>query len=430
LARVFPFRGVRYNRAMVPDLAAVVTPPYDVIGPEDQHRYYQLNPYNSIRLECGYQYPDDNQGNNRYTRAAADYGQWLRQGVLVQEEEAAIYLYEQLFRSGGERYRRTGFFARLGLEGYDSGRIRPHEETLAKPKADRLALMEACGTNFSSIFACYHDPGQLLESDFAGIKQQPPQVELTDEAGEQHRLWVVTDRQLQRQAADLLAGQELFIADGHHRYETALNFYRQHGADYPAAGSIMAYLVNTSDPGLVILPTHRILHHLERYNRQQLLTGLEQSFTVTELPYPAPAQIPPLLQPHKSAGETAFVLCDRQQAWLLVLRDKQPMRQLNPGYSADWCALDVSVLQSLIFEQLLGIKAEEIAQQTNLSYTRSEGEALQMLQEEQGQLAFFLNPTGILEIAAVAAAGEKMPQKSTFFYPKLLTGLVFNDLHS
>lgn len=432
MATISPFRGIRYNPLKIRDLASVVTPPYDVIDADAQKKYYEKNPFNIIRLELGYQYPSDNEQDNRYTRAAADYHRWLQEKVLIQEKDPAFYLYEQIFTTGNKTYQRTGFFARAKLEEYQTGIIRPHEETLAKPKADRLALMSACLANFSAVFALYEKDGENLERDFKEIKQTtPPEIDITDEVGERHRLWVITNPSLLAKATSVLSDKVLFIADGHHRYETALTFYRNAGEKLPGASYVLMYLVSTSDPGLVILPTHRIVHNLTSFDLTKLKEKLAGDFSIQKIAVSSPDMIQEILAEQQRRGETAFIMLSQEPAaYLLILKSRDKVKAVMPEKSDTWCSLDVSVLHVLILQELLGIDAEKMSQEENLRYTRDVEEAIQALNKGDGQLAFILNPTRIEQITAVASAGDKMPQKSTYFYPKLLTGLVINNLTS
>lgn len=427
MATVVPFRGVRYNPQRIEDMAVVVTPPYDVIDNAAQRKYYAKSPYNVIRLELGYQFPTDTETDNRYTRAARDYHLWLQNGVLLQENREAIYLCEQEFTVGNTVYRRTGFFARVQLEEYQAGKILPHEETLVKPKADRLSLMKACTANFSPVFAFYVDPSRALDTEFSLVKEaKTPDLALTDETGEKHRIWVLTDPVLHLRIKDALAYQSLYIADGHHRYETALEFNRLTGGKYPGNGYILMYLVNACDPGMVILPTHRIVHDLPGFNLSLFQKQLEKDFAVERIPRSSLIEV---LKEQQCQGKISFVMGTQEPAtYLLILRDNSRVQALCPGKSRAWCGLDVAVLQVLVFQKLLGLSADQIARQEFISYTRDEVATLETIENRKGQLAFLLNPTRINQIMDVALAGEKMPQKSTYFYPKLLTGLVINDL--
>jgi uncharacterized protein (DUF1015 family) len=431
LAEVLPFHGIRYNTGKTPDLTAVVTPPYDVIDAAAQQSYYDRHPYNVIRLEYGQQYPSDDDAVNRYTRATDDYRDWLQSGILIREPEAAIYLQEQSFQVNGGWFHRTGFFARVALEEYASGQIRPHEETLSKPKADRMALLAACQANFSPVFSCYEDTDLVLESDFDRIKKTPPQLDLVDDSGVINKLWVITDPAVHQKVAATLKQRPLYIADGHHRYETALNYCRSEKDHCPGAAFILMYLVNTADPGLVVLPTHRIVRNLPALDLALLKEQLQEDFVVEKTALPAAGQAQKLFDARQRPDHPVLMMVTPEPAaYLLALRDHTRVGQLVPHKSKAWCSLDVAVLHILILDQLLGLQQEALSQQENLTYTRDEAEALQTAASGQAQLSFILNPTRIEQVAAVAAAGDKMPQKSTYFYPKVLTGLVINDLTS
>ena len=429
MAEVIPFHGIRYNTGKTPDMTAVVTPPYDVIDAAAQQAYYERHPYNVIRLEYGQQYSTDNDAANRYTRAADDYRNWLKSGILIREPEAAIYLQEQSFQINGNWFHRTGFFAGVALEEYATGRIRPHEETLSKPKADRMALLAACQANFSPVFSYYEDPGMALESDFDRIKKTPPQLNLVDDSGIINTVWVITDPAVHQKVAATLDARPLYIADGHHRYETALNYCHSEKERCPGAAFILMYLVNTADPGLVILPTHRIVRSLPALDMALLEERLQEDFIVEKTALPAARQVQELLDARRQQDRTVLMMVTPEPAaYLLTLQDHTRVRQLVPQKSEAWCSLDVAVLHVLILDRLLGLEQEALSQQENLAYTRDEVEALQAAASGQAQLSFIMNPTRIEQVTAVAAAGDKMPQKSTYFYPKVLTGLVINDL--
>ncbi len=431
MAKVVPFRGVRYNREKIGDLVAVVTPPYDVIDAAAQKKYYEKHPFNIIRLELGYQYPTDNETDNRYLRAARDYRNWRAEEILLQEDRDAIYLYEQQFTAADQTYRRTGFFARVQLEDYETEKIRPHEETLAKPKADRLALMHACHANFSPVFALYEEPQLKLEAELHRFKTMPPDMELTDEIGEKHRVWVITDPELHKKISTSFTDKILYIADGHHRYETALAFYNATKTKYPGAAYILMYLVNTRDPGLVILPTHRIVHNLQALDLPLFKKQLERDFLMKKIPLRLPANLSKILSEEQKQGKTVFIMGTQEpSAYLLTLKNRAKVKALTPRMSAAWCSLDVAALHVLVFQELLGMDPERMSHQENLTYTRDEGDAFRAVLEGKAQMVFILNPTKIEQVTAVAGAGDKMPQKSTYFYPKLLTGLILNDLTS
>lgn len=322
---------------------------------------------------------------------------------------------------------RTGFFARVKLEDFSTGKILPHEETLSKPKADRLALMSECVANFSPIFVFYVDEDMTLDQEYEKVKESQSEIELTDDLGEQHRIWVMTDPKLNEKITTTLANQVLYIADGHHRYETALEFYRQNRDKYPESSYVLIYLVNACDPGMVVLPTHRIVHSLLNFDLSSFLKKLEKYFYVEKIDSQE-KDLASLLKKQQDSGKTAFIMGTGESAlYLVILRETGSVEVSSPGKSPAWCSLDAAVLQTLIFQKILNISPEKIADQENITYTREDATALNAL-NQNAQLAFLLNPTKISEIIKVASAGDKMPQKSTYFYPKLLTGLVINDL--
>jgi uncharacterized protein (DUF1015 family) len=427
MAKVIPFRGIRYNQEKVMNISDVVTPPYDIIDDKAQKMFYERHPYNSIRLELGYQFPDDSEKENRYTRAAYNFRKWLDEGVLIRESRDALYLYEQQFYINNVNHTRTGFFARVKLEDFSTGKILPHEETLSKPKADRLALMSECVANFSPIFVFYVDEDMTLDQEYEKVKESQSEIELTADLGEQHRIWVMTDPKLNEKITTTLANQVLYIADGHHRYETALEFYRQNRDKYPESSYVLIYLVNACDPGMVVLPTHRIVHSLLNFDLSSFLKKLEKYFYVEKIDSQE-KDLASLLKKQQDSGKTAFIMGTGESAlYLVILRETGSVEVSSPGKSPAWCSLDAAVLQTLIFQKILNISPEKIADQENITYTREDATALNAL-NQNAQLAFLLNPTKISEIIKVASAGDKMPQKSTYFYPKLLTGLVINDL--
>ena len=444
MAAITPFKGIRYSREKIADLAQVVTPPYDVIDREAQERYYQRNPYNIIRLEYGKVSNDDSPANNRYTRAAADFSRWLEERVLQPEAEPALYLYEQEFFAAGRKRVRTGYICAVKLEPYENGVVLPHEETLPKHKADRLELMKACRANFSPIFGLYADPeSQVTGALRRAAGQRRPDVSLTDEKGEEHRLWVIRDSEALQSAQQAMEDKKIFIADGHHRYETALN-YRAVRSAGGSTGSepynyVMMTLVNLYDPGLVVLPTHRLIRNAGAADVASLIQSLSENFTLDQFALaPDKGNFQEFIQLMASRGADPACGRDHRHVFGIYLAGKLYLAALKkedslaavmpPGKSRDWQGLDVSVLHHLIIERLLGIGPDLLAGGDHVTYTREEEGALGAVDSGEYQVALFMNPTLVEEVTEVAANGEKMPQKSTFFYPKLITGLVINSL--
>jgi uncharacterized protein (DUF1015 family) len=441
MADVQPLRGIRYNSDMIGNLAEVVTPPYDVISAEQQARYYARHPQNIIRLELGRDEAGDNSLNNRYTRAATTLAEWRVQDILRQDDAPGYYAYAQTFSYGGRSYTRTSLLARVRLEPWSARVILPHEHTLAKPKDDRLKLLEACATNLSPIMSLYDDPQGRMRRLLAPYVTSAEAC-MTDEAQEEHRLQPITDERQIALIRDFFSERRLYIADGHHRYETALNYREevraQRGNLHPddATNFALMSLIDLDDPGLLVLPTHRLVFGLE----QELLANLNntclgQYFTVREMvmgDYPPEAPLQMLAQAGQEVqgaqAVPSFVICTQQQGWLVSPNEQGRERMGQSGHSAAWNALDVAVAHTLVLDALLGIDESILTAGTHVRYTRDAGEALAAVRSGTAQVALLLNPTRVRQICDVADADDRMPQKSTYFYPKLITGLVMSPL--
>jgi uncharacterized protein (DUF1015 family) len=436
MADVRPLPGIRY--ADEAHLAALVTPPYDVISPEAQARYYERDPHNIIRLELGRDEPGDDELDNRYTRAAAAFAEWRRDGVLRQDEPS-FYLYEQRFTSGAQSYTRTSLLARVRLEPWDAGVILPHERTLSKPKDDRLKLTRACAATLSPIMSLYDDRAGELASLLGTLRTQPPRAAFSDDAGEEHLLWVARNDALAAQIGAFFADRLLYIADGHHRYETALTYrdevraLRPDLAEDDAVNFTLMGLSGLDDPGLVVLPTHRILRDLDAARLAVLDEALAANFASEPLDGDSAAWMRALA----AAGEsgTAFVPVRPDGARLIRLTDAGGMAMLDVhgddvGASAAWRTLDIAVLHALVLEAALGVTPDAVRAGNHVTYTRDAEAATAAVRagSDSAQLAVLLNATPPAAIRDVAGAGDRMPQKSTYFYPKLTTGLVINPL--
>lgn len=445
MSTIVPFRGIRYNPEQVSNLADVVTPPYDVIDTAAQERYYNKHPYNIIRLEYGKTYLEDNDYSNRYTRASTDYKAWLENKVLQTDSSPALYLYEQEFTVDGSRKVRSGFICGVKIEPYEKGIILPHEETLPKHKADRLSLMKACRANFSPIFSLYSDPEYSVTDSLKKAAAGIPHTAFTDEFGENHRLWAITDPGAIAQVQKIMADKRIFIADGHHRYETAMNYkqvrekedsgYRK---ENPSYDYVMMTLVNLYDPGLVVLPTHRLVKKIDPGAIPGLLENLGHNFLLEEFEQGKDTKsIKKFLSDLSDKGRDSSgkslhrhvfgIYINKKLLFASLKREDDLPALMRPDKSPEWRGLDVSVLHSLIIEKYLGIDENLLARGDHITYTREEEGALEAVDRGEYQIAFFLNPTLVEEVTGVAANGEKMPQKSTYFYPKLITGLVIKS---
>src|SRR4051812_30162573 len=423
MASLFPFRAPRYDPHSV-RLADVVTQPYDKITPTMQARYYAASPYNLVRLILG----DKAVEGDVYAAAARYLETWRADGILKTEDKAALYAYSQEFPAPGEgTLIRRSFIALGQLEDYDRGIVFRHEQTLSGPKADRLNLLRATRAHLEQLFFVYSDPQHTVESLLFATRA--PDAEVTDEYGVVHRLWPVSDPQVIAKVQAAMCDKKLLIADGHHRYETALTYRNERraaageGARLDAAYErVMMTLVNMDSEGLVILPTHRVVHSLSMFDPEQLLRGAKRFFEVEPLPsvLAASAATTALAAGNGDmrfvafCGERNFLFRARSEAIATQLADLSPRQH----------ALDVVVLHRVLLQQVLGISEAAIREQRNLNYVRDAGEALERVRSGSAEVAFLMNPVTIEQMREVSFAGEVMPQKSTDFYPKMLSGLV------
>lgn len=427
MPEIRPFRAVRYDLAKVGALSDVVAPPYDVIGPELQSALYDASPYNIIRLELNREQAGDAPGQDRYARASGFLKDWKRQGVLAQDPHPAFYVYHQTFTVEGQCFTRKGFFARVRLEPFGEGRIYPHEQTLSGPKADRLNLYRSTGFNLSPIFSLYPDAENgVLRAVEAGIADRTP-LEATDHLGVVHRVWPVTDQEAHTVASGLIADRPFFIADGHHRYETGLAYRDElaskgelSGPEDPANFCLMM-LVSMSDPGLLILPTHRLVSGLSGLTGDRLVEHLAREFEVAEAPDARAAW--ESIELGGDQDMLGFGTVSDGRWFTARLRSDATMDAIVPEHSPEWRALGVSILHELVLKTLL-----QDAGTPSIQYVHLLDEVLDSTSKRTCDLACLVPPAGMGDVEAIASNLEKMPPKSTYFYPKLLTGLVLNPL--
>ena len=430
MAKIAPFRGVRYNPQRFEKLDVTVSLPYDRIKDDLQERYYQLDEHNIIRIIKGKAFPGDTETDNQYARAKEFYEEWLKEGILIRDPKPAIYAYTQEFRlPSGESATRLAFIAALQLTEYKEGIVLPHERTLSAPKVDRLNLMRATTLDSELIFVLY--PGDEIAALLAPYLAKRPHLDLyaVGETRVRHRVWVIDDQEtVAAVQAQMEPKRNLIIADGHHRYETALTYrdeMRGKIADWTpemAFNYLTVALVSMDDPGLTILPTHRVMHSLPHWNTADFLAKAEEFFEVSlverkdEL-FSKMAQM--------AAKEHLFGLFDGRGYFLLRLKDEGVMdRFAEASRAREWKTLDVSILHELVIERLLGLSKESVKQEENIHYIRDAEEGIEAVKSGQAQFLFFLNPTKISQVRACSGVGEKMPQKSTDFYPKMISGLV------
>lgn len=416
MAELKAFKGMRYTRKGG-ELNTLVCPPYDIISDSRREEYIKENPYNIIRLEL----PAG--GDGRYREAGDTLKSWLDNGVLACDSEDGIYAYEMKFTANGERNSLKGFVSLVRLTDFSEGIVLPHEETLSKAKEDRFNLMSETFCNFSQIYSLYMDEDHSVYGLIDGCSKGAPDMEVTDSDGTVHRMWKISDSGVISQITEAFKGKKLYIADGHHRYETALKFHRQQGTE--SSGYIAMMLVNMENSGLVVFPTHRIVRNLESFNADGIVSECRRYFDIAEAPGEERMQAA-LNQSYKDGKKAFAMYTGAGKCYVMTLKDGSAVKRLLPNMSDAYCGLDVTVLHSLVLERIFGIDKENMADQKNLTYTRSRGEALEAVDVGGADCSFILNPTKVSEIRDVALASEKMPQKSTYFYPKLITGLVMN----
>lgn len=424
MACIRPFRALRFTpkAGAIQDLCC---PPYDIVSEEQRQRYLSANEHNVIRLEL------PREGEDPYAQAAQTLRRFEAEGVLALDDAPGLYLYREAFAVGGQAYSFTGVIAQVKLEEFSKGMILPHEETLSKAKEDRFRLMDATMCNFSQIYSLFADETGEVAARLSRLTADKPDVSFTDESGVTHSLWILRDAQECRALCDAFAERKLYIADGHHRYETALQF-RNHlraqgrAAEGDAPDYCMMTLVAMNDPGLVVFPTHRVVRGLDGFDAERVANACADAFDVTALDGTADTEA--VLRERYLAGDKSFVMHASGRSWLMTLRDFSALEQSCPDCSDALKGLDVTVLHTLVLERVLGIDKANMAAQINLTYTRDARQAVRAVDRGEANACFLMNPTKVEEIRAVASAGEKMPQKSTYFYPKLITGLVMNSL--
>jgi uncharacterized protein (DUF1015 family) len=437
MAEISPFRAYRYdtNRVALKD---VLTQPYDKITPAMQERYYGASPYNLITIEKGRTYPDDTPANNVYTRAEQKVNEWIAEKILAQDAAPNIYIYSQDFLVPGTRTRRVriGFIALGRVEDYDAKVVFRHERTLSAPKADRIELLRRTGVQTGQLFLLYDDPARKIDGLLENIASQNTPLELCDEYDVTHRLWPVSDRTFIRKVQDAMAEKKLVIADGHHRYETALNLRNEGrartGDTNPAAAYEFAMMtfINTHSKGLTILPTHRVVGNLPNFDFEQFRKAMAPYFDWYSYPFQSPedraasyAEFRKDLEGDNHGRRAIGVYSGGNAFYLFLLRKEADLEALLPKMSDAKRGLDVVLLHQLILDRGLGITAEAVAAEKNVGYEREMEAAIAAVDKNEAQMAFLLKPVRVEQVTDIALDGDVLPQKSTDFYPKLLSGV-------
>jgi len=431
---IAPFNGIIYNQNKISKLDEVTTPPYDIISEDMQKKFYDKHPQNFVRLILGKQYPDDNENNNRYTRAKETYDDWKNASILIKSNKSAIYPYKIEYKTNNQIKTMSGFFALLKLDP-EYKFVKAHERTLSKPKADRLDLLRACKTNFEPIQLLYIDKQDNIKKKIdENINNLIADVKGYDNFN--HKLWEINDENIISEIKNELKSKILFIADGHHRYQTAINFAKEEKEktenfdENASFNYIMVVLVNIFDKGLSIFPTHRLIEKLD-LDFNVILKKLDEYFIIKE--HKVNSQVKNSLdiskkikEDLKTNTEHKFIMYIKHRYYILTLKNEKIMDRFASDHSKTWRTLDVSILHKIILEHIMGINQDNI--ENHVKYTRVDEEAISLVDNGRYNLSFLMNATKINELKAIAEAGEHMPQKSTYFLPKMLSGLVMYNI--
>lgn len=439
MAEIQPFKGLRYNPQKV-NLKEVITEPYDRIPPHLQEKYYRRNPYNVVRIILGKDQDPEHPEKDKYKRAKIYLDQWQQENILIREDQEALYLYEQEFEVEGEPKKRTGLIARVKLEQFSSRKVLPHEKTFPKHKQDRLNLLRATNTNTGQVFLLYKDDDLKVTQVVQQAKQKAePGLVVRDEDNFVHKLWVVKDKQAIKDIQEVMKEKPLIIADGHHRYETSLNYQKEmiekkkNVKGNEPFNYIMMTLFPLDDPGLVILPTYRLVKGLDQLTKDNLKSLFNPYFEISELSWEETQDKKTLAEVEKKVNSEKHVFAayveDFKKFIIFKLKSENFLEtEMEAGKSKQWKRLDVSILHSLIIDKLGALCSQPFSKEENVSYIRDLDQGIQKVKQKDFQMIFLLKPVTLKEISSVVENGELMPHKSTDFFPKLKSGLVMNPL--
>ena len=432
MAEIHPFRGTHYNPVQAGDPARLICPPYDVISPQLQEELYDRSDHNFVRVEYGRELPQDKETDNRYTRAAAAMERWLDEGVLTTDRKPALYVDDHRFVSDGKEYVRRSLTGIVKLEEWEAGVVKPHEGTGSRDKSDRLSLLYALQANTSPIMGLYEDTSGQIKKAMDYHTLVDPVITADLGRGESHHLWAVTDSTALQKICYYLGGQAIYIADGHHRYESALTYRRERRmrVDSPVGAEPFDYamitLIEFSDPGLVILPAHRMVRGLSGESLEDLKGGLTTFFeaeTVPVQPEGTAAQVASLLVAPEGTVRMVLFGLEHETFHVITARDFGTIRPMMPYFHSDiYGKLDVSIVDHVLLEELLGLTHDLAA--SHVAYTTDVAEVLKCVREKEYQFSVFVNPVKPGDIKDIADSGDRMPRKSTYFYPKIPAGLV------
>ena len=435
MAKVYPFNGLRYNTEKV-SLFDVVAPPYDIISPEIQDALYNKSEYNIVRADFGKEFPEDNDTVNKYTRSGELFEKWLKEDIIKAEDTPCFYIYEQVFKSNNSKYSLKGLYSLVQLCDFKENIVLPHEETLSKAKADRFELMKTTNANLSAIYSLYLDEDKSMQEFIEVLSQGNPDLSFGTEDGVGHNVWIVKDKEATDKITAFFSDKQIFIADGHHRYETALryrDYMREQTGDMSEDAPfnyVMMLLTSMSDPGLLVFPTHRMIKDMPDFDEESIVSALTDNFSISKIRFTDGEYDEIIMSKLRNCGdEIQFAMyTGKDYYYLLRLKDVSIMDSYISDKPEVYRRLDVSCLHTLILDRHFGINMENMAQQKNLLYSRDSKEAIGAVQEGKCHCSFLINATKISQIKDISLLGEKMPQKSTYFWPKPVTGVLFNSL--
>ena len=435
--QIEPFKAFKFNADVVGDVGNCIAPPYDVISPAQQEQLYEKSEYNLVRIIKGKTNASDNGEDNQYTRAAGYLADWIKQGALKQDADESIYAYVQDFESIGTRVRRYSFVALAKLEEFGAV-VKPHEEILEKPLIDRLNLKKSTFADFGLVFMLYEDKQRIADKIITEAAKQKPLIDFVDDQDVRHRLFAITAQADIEQIVKMMSDKSCIIADGHHRYTTGLTYSKENGN--PAAKYQMLAFANTYHEGLIILATHRLVGNLDNFDLNVFVSSLGYKFQISEYKFDAAEtklqarqkMLEQMKAEHEKDKNAIGIYSSTNAFYVAVLKDKRQMDEIAPDMSTHSKTLDLTVLHKLVLEGLLGIDKEKLAKGDNVQYVKDTPSAIDdsiaQVDSGQKQVAFFMNPVKIKELKAVTDAGERMPQKATYFYPKVFSGLTIYKL--
>ncbi len=420
MVEIRAFKAMRYNREKVGDYSKVIAPPYDVILRDYRDKLREKSPYNCIWVTLGEEIRE-NREKNLYAEAREHLDDWVKEAILVQDKKPSLYAYEQVFTlKDGKEYRRRGFIPLVKLTPFEEGTVLPHEFTLSGPKADRLELLRATGWNTEPVFALFRDDSGTVNSILNETMKREPDMEALDDNKVVNRLWVLDDTERISQIIEAMKDKKLFIADGHHRYETHVKYSKEN----PKADTMPILLVEMNDPGLVVLPTHRLMHGIEGFNFESFKENLKQWFEVEQIN----GTNRELEEELKKRNSRAFLARSNSQTVLFSLKETVDLEKIMPDLVKEIRELDVSILHRIVIERILGITQEQILRREHIEYVKDFDEAIEKADSPAFNIAFLMNSTKKEQVVASCLAGQRMPQKSTYFYPKIVSGLLFRKI--